>query len=137
MCVVEPRKCSLRHKPETIRYCPHSIFFSPSYCYSSSQQQSCTYLGNPPLLCYMCFSTLPVIILKMVGSTSQSVYAIPSSCGSTSRLLLGLVPKPVLRKVIRVSHSPIACPSWASHSALPSSLHLQLVLPLLRNLLWG
>lgn len=30
--VVEPRKCSFCHKPETNPYCPHPIFFLPSYC---------------------------------------------------------------------------------------------------------
>lgn len=104
---MKPRKCIFCHNPET------SQFFSPQLL-SSSQQQSCTYLGNPPLLCYICPSTpfsSTVIVLKMVGSTSRSIYPIPSSCCSTSQLFLGLVPKPVIRKVTRVSQ-PYACASW-------------------------
>lgn len=102
-----------------------------------NQLLSCTYLVNPLLLCYIiCSFTLPVIILKMVDSTSQAICAIPSSCCFIFRLLLGLIPKPVLRKVTRVSHIPMF-PYCGLPTPLPSSLCLQPLLSWLRKLLWG
>lgn len=102
--VLEERKYSVCHKPERIPYCPSPVFFSP---WLLNQLLSCTYPGNPCLLCYIiCSFTLPVIIVTMVGSTSLYICAIPSCC-FIFRWLLGLTPKPVLRKVTRVSHSPM------------------------------
>lgn len=128
--VVEPRKRSIRHKPETTLYCPH-LTFSPSRLLLEFFPTAELHLPwkSPSALLHVLFHSprqhFPVRISNSLFLLLR-FQAAPWAGSQTS-------PQEGHRGLSQ-SH---ACQSWASHSALPSSPHLQLTLPLLRNLLWG